>query len=321
MIKNKTIIVVLGLGLAMAGFAQSPLRPKGRPLVAKPAKPGASQPASGPTIVRAKSKPSQLLAALDANKDGKLSLKEIEAAVEVLKKLDKNKDGELTLQEFGPTPEKEAIKGPRSLGAPGVVKPPVAASKPSGRPGRRPSAKPSSLPGRKPSALTSRLPGAKKPGARPTRPSAKPRPTARPGRPVAKAGASGTSPRATGASSASAKPKRVARASISGRKSKSASRRRPAGTTAKPAAVATPEDAALKALIGDTEAITTQLKRAMGGMKDSKRKQAALKWVRSGSRTLLRSLNAGLKAEDAAQKAAQAGEAKQKLDEVRKLLE
>ena len=314
--KNRTIIVVLGLGLAMAGFAQSPARPKGRPLATKPAKP-----ASGPTIVMAKSKPSQLVAALDANKDGKLSIKEIEAAVEALKKLDKNKDGELTLQEFGPTPVEEATKGPRSLVAPGVVKPPVAASNPSGRPGRRPSAKPVLPSGKKPSALASRLPGAKKPGARPTRPSAKPRPSARPGRPVSKAGASGTSSRATGASSASGKPKRAARASISGRKSKSTSRRRPAGTTAKPAAIVTPEDAALKALIGDTEAITAELKRSMGGMKDSKRKQVALKWVRSDSRTLLRSLNAGLKAKDVAQKAAQVGEAKQKLDEVRKLLD
>ena len=58
--------------------------------------------------MKAKRKPSQLVAALDANNDGKLSLKEIEAAVEVLKKLDANKDGELTLQEFGPVPEEEA---------------------------------------------------------------------------------------------------------------------------------------------------------------------------------------------------------------------
>ena len=330
MIKTKATAIILGLGLAVTSFAQTSPRPKGRPLAAKPAtppkakpvRPDSPRPATGPTVVKAKRKPSQLVAALDANNDGKLSLKEIEAAVEVLKKLDANKDGELTLQEFGPVPEEEASKGPRFSGALGVAKPPVAASKPSVRPGRRPSGKPGARPAQKPSALASRLPGAKKPGARPTRPSAKPRPSARPVRRVAKTGASDTTARVEGTSSASsAKPKRVARAAISGRQSKTASRRRPAPATAKPAAVATPEDAALRALIDDTQAVTAQLKKAIGSINDSGKKQAALKWVRSGSRIMLRSLNAGLKAKDAARKENEAATARQKLEEVSKLLE
>jgi len=320
MMKTKTTAVVLGLGLAVAGFAQAPQRPKGRPQAAKQTASSKAKPASGPTIVKAKAKPTRLMAALDANRDGKLSLKEIEAAVAALKKLDTNKDGELTLQEFGPASE-EAKPQPRSLGKPGGKSPRVA-SKPSGRPGRKPAAKPGSRPGKRPTAVAGRNPGTKKPSVRPTRPGAKPRPRAQPGRRVAKAGAAAsTTARSGGASAAPSKPKRVARASISGRKPKTTSRRRPAGTAAKPAPAASPEDAALKALIGDTEAVTAQLKKAIGGIKDSKKKQAALKWVRSGSKGLLRSLNAGLKANDAAKKAAQAGEARQKLDDVRKLLE
>ena len=75
------------------------------------------------------------------------------------------------------------------------------------------------------------------------------------------------------------------------------------------------------ALIDDTQAVTVQLKKAIGSINDSGKKQAALKWVRSGSRIMLRSLNAGLKAKDAARKENEAATARQKLDEVRKLLE
>ncbi len=42
-----------------------------------------------------------LMTALDANKDGKLSAKEMDGAVAALQKLDKNKDGKLSKEEIG----------------------------------------------------------------------------------------------------------------------------------------------------------------------------------------------------------------------------
>jgi len=69
------------------------------------------------------------------------------------------------------------------------------------------------------------------------------------------------------------------------------------------------------------EAVTTEIRNSVRSIKDSKRKEAAQKWLRSGSRAALRSLNAVLKTNDAGQKTKRAGEAKQKLEEVRKLLE
>jgi hypothetical protein len=256
--------------------------------------------------------------ALDANKDGKLSLKEIEAAVKALKKLDKNKDGELTLIEFGPAPDVDKPE-PRSLGKPGG---PVA-TKPSGRPGRRPTAKPSGRLGKKPTALANRTtPGTKKPSAKSTRPGARPRPNAKPGRRVAKTGAPDTSAKSIGPATGRAKPKRVARKSPAPKKSKSASRRRPASKpTTSSANAGSPVDAELKALIDETKAVTGQIKQAVAKMKNPANKQAALKWVRKGSRELLRTLGKGLEGPDADNKAGQVEEAKQKLDEVKKLLE
>ena len=323
--KKTAIALTLGLGLAVTGFAQSAAKPKGRPSVAKPAaspktKPlrlDSPRPASGPTIVRAKPRPSQLFTALDANKDGKLSLKEIEAAVKALKKLDKNKDGELTLVEFGPSPDADKPE-PRSIGKPGG---PVA-TKPSGRPGRRPTAKPSGRPGTKPKAGATRTAGARKPSARSTRPSARPRPSAKPSRRVAKTGASDTTAKSSGPATGRAKTKRVARKSSAPRKSKSASRRRPASKpTTSSANAGSPVDAELKALIDETKAVTGQIKQAVAKMKNPANKQAALKWVRKGSRELLRTLGKGLEGPDADNKAGQVEEAKQKLDEVKKLLE
>jgi hypothetical protein len=260
--------------------------------------------------------------ALDANKDGKLSLKEIEAAVKALKKLDKNKDGELTLIEFGPAPDVDKPE-PRSLGKPGGATPRVA-TKPSGRPGRRPTAKPSGRPGTKPKALASRTPGAKKPSAKSTRPGARPRPSAKPGRRVAKTGAAGdTSAKSSGAAATGrTKPKRVARKSPALKKSKSASRRRPAPKpTTPPASAGSPVDAELKALIDETKAVTKQIKQAVAKIKNPAKKQAALMWVRKGSRELLSSLDKEIEGQNADNKAGQVEEAKQKLDEVRKLLE
>ena len=321
--KKTAIAMTLGLSLAMNGFAQSAAKPKGRPSAAKPAassksKPprlGSPRPASGPTIIKAKPRLSQLFMALDANKDGKLSLKEIEAAVKALKKLDKNKDGELTLIEFGPAPDVDKPE-PRSLGKPGGATPRVA-TKPSGRPGRRPTAKPSGRLGKKPTALANRTtPGTKKPSAKSTRPGARPRPNAKPGRRVAKTGAPDTSAKSIGPATGRAKPKRVARKSPAPKKSKSASRRRPASKPTTPSA-----NAELKALIDETKAVTEQIKQAMGGIKNPGKSRAAAIWVSKESEELLGTLGKGLEGQDAGNKAVQVKEAKLKLTEVRKLLE
>jgi len=301
--KKTAITMVLGLGLVMAGFAQSSPKPKGRPGAAKPlaspkAKPpklGSSRPASGPTIIRAKPKPSQLVAALDANEDGKLSFKEIEAAVAALKKLDQNKDGELTLNEFGPAPE-VAKQSRGSLGKPGGAKPSVSA-RPSGRPGRRPTTKPSGQPSGKPKAVAGRTPGTKKPGARPTRPGARPRPSSKPGQ--ANRG-DGTSAKG-GAPTAKASPRRVAK-------------KAPARKVSKAARTVDPD---IQTLIDETAAVTELIRRAAPKIKNLAKKRAAQNWTRRGSRAFLRSLN-NIQDQD---KAVKLVEAKQKLEEVRKLLE
>ncbi len=59
------------------------------------------------------------MVALDANRDGELSAKEIENAVVALKKLDKNKDGKLTPEELRPQ-----FGGPGGPGGPGFGGPP-----------------------------------------------------------------------------------------------------------------------------------------------------------------------------------------------------
>jgi hypothetical protein len=259
--------------------------------------------------------------ALDANKDGKLSLEEIKAAVKAFKTLDENEDGELTLNEFGPLP----VLAKQSRGDRNGVK--SSRAKPSGRPGQRPTAKPSGRLGKKPTALANRTtPGTKKPSAKRPRPSAKrpsarPRPNSKPGTGVAQKNAQGDGTSAK-SSETRTTPKRVARKSSAPRKSKSASRRRPASKpTTSPANAGSPVDAELKALIDETKAVTGQIKQAVAKMKNPANKQAALKWVRKGSGELLRTLGKGLEGPDADNKAGQVEEAKQKLDEVKKLLE
>jgi hypothetical protein len=295
--KTRVLATMLGLGLVMTGFAQSsPKPPKGRPGAAKPvASPKAKppkveslRPASGPTIVRAKPKPSQLVAALDANKDGKLSFKEVEAAVAILKKLDKNKDGQLTLNEFGPVAE-PAKQSRGSLGKPGGAKPSVSA-RPSGRPSARPGGRPSTRLSRNSNSSTKR--GA---GARNTSPQKATRPSGRPSRLVTKkkpgapaqTGARG----ATGdAGAATGKPKRTVRTAPARKKSKSASRRRP---TVKPAD--SQQVVKLKALVEEAKSLTQKVKQAMGGIKNPQKSRAAAIWVSKDSEELLSSLKEELK--------------------------
>ncbi len=308
--KKAAITLILGLSLAMAGFAQSAAKPKGRPNPAKPPassksklpKPKAPGRASGPTVIKAKPQPSQLMMALDANEDGKLSLKEIEAAVKALKQLDENNDGELTLNEFGPAPElAKPSRGDGTSAKGGALSSTLkAGAKPSGRPGRRPTAKPIGSP----KAIAGRTPGTKRPGARATRPGARPRPSSKPGQANRGDGASskgGDLASSGGASTAKASPRRVAK-------------KAPARKVSKAALTADPE---IKTLIDETATVTELIRKATPGIKNLAKKKAAQNWARRGSRAFLRSLN-NIQGQD---KAVKLVEAKQKLEEVRKLLE
>ena len=299
--KKTAMTLILGLSLAMAGFAQSAAKPKGRPNPAKPAassksklpKPKAPGRASGPTVIKAKPQPSQLMMALDANEDGKLSLKEIEAAVKALKQLDENNDGELTLNEFGPAPELAKPSRGDGTSAKG-------GAKPSGQPGRRPTAKPSGSP----KAIAGRTPGTKRPGARATRPGARPRPSSKPGQANRGDGTSakgGDLASSGGAPTAKASPRRVAK-------------KAPARKVSKAALTADPE---IKTLIDETATVTELIRKATPRIKNLAKKQTAQNWTRRGSRAFLRSLN-NIQGQD---KAVKLVEAKQKLEEVRKLLE
>ena len=308
--KKIAMTLILGLSLAMAGFAQSAAKPKGRPNPAKPAassksklpKPKAPGQASGPTVIRAKPQPSQLMMALDANEDGKLSLKEIEAAVKALKQLDENNDGELTLNEFGPAPElAKPSRGDGASSKGGALSSTLkAGAKPSGRPGRRPTAKPIGSP----KAIAGRTPGTKRPGARATRPGARPRPSSKPGQANRGDGASskgGDLASSGGASTAKASPRRVAK-------------KAPARKVTKADLTADPE---IKTLIDETATVTELIRKATPRIKNLAKKQTAQNWTRRGSRAFLRSLN-NIQGQD---KAVKLVEAKQKLEEVRKLLE
>jgi len=84
-----TTIVTVAISLsAIISFAQDPG--------------GDRRPGSGPGRPRPMS---PVIAALDANKDGKIDANEIANASNALKTLDKNNDGELTPDEFaGPPP-------------------------------------------------------------------------------------------------------------------------------------------------------------------------------------------------------------------------
>jgi len=299
---NKTVItLILGLSLALTGFAQKSPKgspnvrksPESNPIVAddrdqvatsksKPSKLDSTRPDSGPTIIKAKPKPSQLVAALDTNKDGKLSFKEIEAAVEILKKLDTNKNGELTLNEFGTLPEaKKQSRG--SIGNLGETKPNLSV-RPNGRPSARPSARRIS----KSSSTTTRAADSKNTSPRKTRPSR------RPSRLITKKipGATAlTDARATGAvETATGNQKRTVRTAPARKKSKLASRRRP---TIKPAV--SQNTAKLKLLVKKAKSLTQKIEQSMEGIKNPGKSRAAAIWVSKDSKELISSLEEELK--------------------------
>ena len=303
---NKTVItLILGLSLALTGFAQKSLKgspsvrksPESNPIVAddrdqavtsksKPPKLDSTRPDSGPTIVKAKPKPSQLVAALDTNKDGKLSFKEIEAAVDILKKLDTNKNGELTLNEFGILPEaKKQSRG--SIGNPVENKPNLSA-RPNGRPSARPSDRPSARRISKSASTATRGAGSKNTSPRKTRPSR------RPSRLITKkipGATSLTDTRATGAvETATGNQKRTVRTAPARKKSKLASRKRP---TIKPAV--SQNSAKLKLLVKKAKSLTQKIEQSMEGIKNPGKSRAAAIWVSKDSKELISSLEEELK--------------------------
>ncbi len=122
MIKN---LFCIGLVLSMATFAyaQRPENPTNR------RQPGGQQPSFGGQQ-RGFGGPSgfHLMTALDADRNGKLSKKEIDNAVAALKRLDKNADGKLSSEEIG-WPPQFGGRGPqgggfRDRGFPGGGGPP-----------------------------------------------------------------------------------------------------------------------------------------------------------------------------------------------------
>ena len=335
--KKTAIALTLGLSLAMAGFAQpktqiqstqaSPSTDSKTQSAAStdsktnsaassksnPPKAKAPGRASGPTVIKANPQPSQLMMALDANEDGKLSLEEIKAAVKAFKTLDENEDGELTLNEFGPLPvlakQNRASALDSGLKSITPTGPSQSGAKPSGRPGRRPTAKPSGRLGKKPTALANRTapgtkkPSTKKPSARATRPGVRPRPSSKPGTGVAQKNArgDGTSAKSSETPTGRATPRRIAR-------------KAPARKVSKVARAVDPD---IQTLIDETAAVTELIRKAAPKIKNLAKKQAAQNWAQRGSRSFLRSLKR-IQGQD---KSVKLVEANQKLEEVRKLLE
>lgn len=100
--KNITIVMAALATGALLTFAQDADQPRGEGRGPRPGGPGGP---GGPGRM-------PLIAALDANKDGKIDAAEIANASAALKTLDKNGDGELTMDELMPP------RGPRP-GGPG----------------------------------------------------------------------------------------------------------------------------------------------------------------------------------------------------------
>lgn len=323
--KKTAIALTLGLSLAMAGFAQpktqiqstqaSPSTDSKTQSAAStdsktnsaassksnPPKAKAPGRASGPTVIKANPQPSQLMMALDANEDGKLSLEEIKAAVKAFKTLDENEDGELTLNEFGPLPvlakQNRASALDSGLKSITPTGPSQSGAKPSGRLGKKPTALANrTTPGTK-------KPSTKKPSARATRPGVRPRPSSKPGTGVAQKNArgDGTSAKSSETPTGRATPRRIAR-------------KAPARKVSKVARAVDPD---IQTLIDETAAVTELIRKAAPKIKNLAKKQAAQNWAQRGSRSFLRSLKR-IQGQD---KSVKLVEANQKLEEVRKLLE
>ena len=71
----------------------------------------------------------------------------------------------------------------------------------------------------------------------------------------------------------------------------------------------------------ETKQILDGLKKSSGAIKDRKKKQSVLQWVRKDYRQLSQSLNAGLRSKDVESQRTLIEEIKQKLAEAKQLLE
>ena len=280
-----------------------------------------------PTVIKVKPEPSKLVQALDSNRDGKISVAEIEAAVSILKGLDQDGDGELTSDEFGPVvaveqPTTRAIVRPASPKKPSAVKQP-------NRPSRRPTARPNSSRTNPSRAATS-----KQPSSRLRRPTGRPRPSGRSGRPVTKKASAlkDTSDQAPSdtLSSDRSNNSRVVSASSARRKAKTKSRRNPTAlvnstpiASPKPPKRASAEGASTReeliALQEEAKQLLEGLKQSVKTIKDRDKKQKVLQWIRRDYRQLSNSLSSGMRSDDIEANKLLIEETKQKLTEAKQL--
>jgi hypothetical protein len=301
--KNIYIATILGLTMVIQGLAQSPAKPERQK--SSPAR--ASTPAKNPV--------SQLVAALDKDKNGKLSLKEVEVISDVFKLLDKDKSGELTATEFG-LPSK-----PRSIAAE------PKASRAGGLDAALKSATPNQVrkrPGK---------PGVKKPVST----AAKPRRSG--GRSGVRQSGTARSVKKTGTSSnAPAKPKRVARsASRSKTKTPGTARRKPVtsgkkrnvvtkkAASGKPVAAAVAAkpagsgDKELREVIEEVNSLSKEVNQAKGKIRNPNNRRIATNWLNQKYKPFVDSLTGELGSSNAEKQKA-ITKAKKEIENIRKLL-
>jgi len=123
--KHSITVCVSVIALALLTDVLAAQQPGGwgRRQMGRPGQPGGDRPMHGQGF---RPPPPPLMTALDADKDGELSAKEIKAAAAALKKLDKNKDGKLSREELRPSwpggPNRQGGfgqgRGPRRHGGP-----------------------------------------------------------------------------------------------------------------------------------------------------------------------------------------------------------
>ncbi len=311
--KQAYIAIILGLTMAIQGLAQGP--PK-RPTIRKVPPSKGSKPAADPV--------SQLVAGLDKDKNGKISLKELEAIADVFKLLDKDKSGDLTATEFG-LPAKPPLT-PAGARPSRVSRRDESSSKASvnTRPGR-PGAKKSVSTASKPKRLGGRA-GLRQSGS---------------ARSVKKTGASSQTARRSeldtkgAAVNAPAKPKRVVRSAARSKTKTSTARRKPVTprkkrnvVTKKPAsgnsrAVVAKSvgsvDKELREIIEEVNSLSKEVNQAKGKIKNPNKRRSATTWLNQKYKPLLDSLTGELGGSDTEKQKA-ISEAKKEIENVRSLL-
>lgn len=100
-------------GRGPSGFKPDELRAAIRVELGEEAAGDSGDSQMSPALVRRSSMSMPVIIALDLNKDGKLSVDEIEQAPKSLKTLDKNSDGDLSREELRPSPRSRTRLSPR----------------------------------------------------------------------------------------------------------------------------------------------------------------------------------------------------------------